>query len=91
MDYNYRATARKINWSIDNVSGDNLKDFPIERARARGSGWLLLMLFVWMLQPRTSASSNGLRDRYYIIMSWGNYTNYVIISISIPIDIMNRG
>ncbi|KEF54925.1 uncharacterized protein A1O9_09368 [Exophiala aquamarina CBS 119918] len=43
MDYNYKSTARKINWTIDSVSGDNLKDFPIERARARGSDWLLLV------------------------------------------------
>ncbi len=43
MDYNYKLTARRINWTIDSVSGDNLKDFPIERARARGSGWLLLL------------------------------------------------
>ncbi|KIX06232.1 uncharacterized protein Z518_04207 [Rhinocladiella mackenziei CBS 650.93] len=43
MDYNYRITAKKINWQIDGVSGDNLKHFPIERARARGSGWLLVI------------------------------------------------
>ncbi|KAK5197112.1 hypothetical protein LTR99_000530 [Exophiala xenobiotica] len=43
MDYNYKATARRINWEIDSISGDNLKDFPIEQARARGSGWLLLV------------------------------------------------
>ncbi|KAJ9609216.1 hypothetical protein H2200_006988 [Cladophialophora chaetospira] len=43
MDYNYKFTARSINWDIDSVSGDNLKDFPIERARARGSRWLLLV------------------------------------------------
>ncbi|KAH0844118.1 hypothetical protein AYO21_02127 [Fonsecaea monophora] len=43
MDFNYKATARQINWSIDSVSGDELREFPIERARARGSGWLLLV------------------------------------------------
>jgi multidrug resistance protein len=49
MDYNYKATARKINWIIDSVSGDNLKDFPIERARARGSGWLLLVSTIGLI------------------------------------------
>ncbi|EXJ92439.1 hypothetical protein A1O3_00990 [Capronia epimyces CBS 606.96] len=43
MDWNYRATAREINWNIDHVSGDDLLDFPIERARSRGSRWLLLV------------------------------------------------
>ncbi|KIY00052.1 uncharacterized protein Z520_04690 [Fonsecaea multimorphosa CBS 102226] len=43
MDFNYKATAKKINWNIDRVSGDDLGEFPIERARARGSGWLLLV------------------------------------------------
>ncbi|KAL6245806.1 hypothetical protein RBB50_006959 [Rhinocladiella similis] len=43
MDHNYKATAKNINWQINAVSGDNLKDFPIERARARGSRWLLLI------------------------------------------------
>ncbi|OAP59165.1 hypothetical protein AYL99_06463 [Fonsecaea erecta] len=43
MDFNYRATAKKINWNINSLSGDDLREFPIERARARGSGWLLLV------------------------------------------------
>lgn len=49
MDYNYKATARKINWVIDSVSGDNLKGFPIEQARARGSGWLLLVSTIGLI------------------------------------------
>lgn len=34
MDWDYRATARSIGHTIDKVSGDDLNDFPIERARA---------------------------------------------------------
>lgn len=41
MDWNYKATARSIGHTIDKVSGDNLSNFPIERARARGSYYLL--------------------------------------------------
>ena len=43
MDWNYKTTAKKIGHTIDKVSGDDLNDFPIERARARGSWWLLVL------------------------------------------------
>ncbi|KAL8949290.1 MAG: hypothetical protein Q9222_004596 [Ikaeria aurantiellina] len=43
MDYNYKTVARKIGWNIDEVTGDDLKQFPIERARARGSYFLLII------------------------------------------------
>ena len=43
MDHNYRITAKKIGWTINEVSGDDLSDFPIERARSRGSLWLLMI------------------------------------------------
>ena len=37
MDWNYKAAARSIGHTIDKVSGDDMNDFPIERARARRS------------------------------------------------------
>ena len=43
MDYNYKAVAKKIGWNIDEVAGDDLQHFPIERARARGSYFLLII------------------------------------------------
>ncbi|KAL8736537.1 MAG: hypothetical protein Q9181_002386 [Wetmoreana brouardii] len=43
MDRNYSITAHSIGHKIDRVSGDNLDDFPIERARARGAYWLLVV------------------------------------------------
>jgi MFS family permease len=43
MDHNYKYTARSIGWTINRVSGDDLKDFPIERARSRGSFVLLII------------------------------------------------
>ncbi|KAL8705186.1 MAG: hypothetical protein Q9201_001686 [Fulgogasparrea decipioides] len=43
MDTNYSVTARSIGHKIDRVSGDNLDNFPIERARARGAYWLLVV------------------------------------------------
>ena len=43
MDYNYKVVARKIDWNIDEVGGDDLQHFPIERARARGSYFLLII------------------------------------------------
>lgn len=62
MDWNYRVTARKIGHTIDKVSGDDLKHFPIERARARG-GWYLLATYTyalvgygWSVMAQTSAA-----------------------------------
>jgi len=43
MDYNYKLTAKQIGWAVDTVSGDDLRNFPIERARSRGSLCLLTM------------------------------------------------
>lgn len=48
MDYNYKITAQQIGHTIDRVSGDNLDNFPIERARARGS-WALLLIYIGTL------------------------------------------
>ena len=59
MDWNYRATARSIGHTIDKVSGDDLNNFPIERARARGSYYLLVIYIAalagygWSVQART--------------------------------------
>ncbi|KAL8867157.1 MAG: hypothetical protein Q9174_005839 [Haloplaca sp. 1 TL-2023] len=43
MDRNYKITARETGFTIDKHSGDNLNDFPIEKARARGSYYLLVI------------------------------------------------
>lgn len=62
MDWNYRVTAKKIGHTIDKVSGDDLKHFPIERARARGAWYLLaaymcaLMGYGWSVMAQTSAA-----------------------------------
>lgn len=42
MDHNYAAVAKQIGWETDAVAGDDLKHFPIERARVRGGYFLLL-------------------------------------------------
>jgi multidrug resistance protein len=43
MDYNYKIIAKKIGWTANKISGDDLEYFPIERARSRGSIWLLII------------------------------------------------
>lgn len=59
MDWNYRVTARSIGHTINKVSGDDLNNFPIERARARGSYYLLAIYMAalagygWSVQART--------------------------------------
>ena len=58
MDWNYKATARSIGHTIDKSSGDDLSNFPIERARARGSYYLLAVYIAalagygWSVQAR---------------------------------------
>ena len=58
MDWNYKATARSIGHTIDKVSGDDLNNFPIERARARGSYYILAIYIAalagygWSVQAR---------------------------------------
>ncbi|KAL5353799.1 hypothetical protein ACLOAV_001841 [Pseudogymnoascus australis] len=37
MDYNYRIVARRLDWTIDKVKGDDMLLFPIELARTRGT------------------------------------------------------
>lgn len=62
MDRNYRVTARSIGRSIDKVSGDDLDDFPIEKARARGSFYLLIVYicalagYGWVVRRRVHES-----------------------------------
>ena len=48
MDRNYKITARSIGHNINKVSGDDLDNFPIEKARARGS-YYLLIVYVYAL------------------------------------------
>ncbi|KAL8869911.1 MAG: hypothetical protein Q9174_003916 [Haloplaca sp. 1 TL-2023] len=43
MDWNYKITARETGFTIDKHSGDNLNDLPIEKARARGLYYLLII------------------------------------------------
>lgn len=35
LDHNYAVTAKKIGFTINSISGDDLADFPIEKARTR--------------------------------------------------------
>ena len=48
MDWNYKVTARAIGYSVDKVSGDDHDHFAMERARARGS-WYLLVVYICSL------------------------------------------
>ena len=62
MDCDYKAIARSIGHTIDKVSGDDLNNFPIERARARGSYYLLAVYIAalagygWSVQARAHES-----------------------------------
>lgn len=41
IDRNYKVIAKNTGFTVDTTYGDDLKHFPIERARARGSRYLL--------------------------------------------------
>ncbi|KAL8684001.1 MAG: hypothetical protein Q9186_000031 [Xanthomendoza sp. 1 TL-2023] len=44
MDRNYKITAKQIGHRIDRQQGDDINNFPIERARTRGSPYLIGIL-----------------------------------------------
>lgn len=58
MDWNYRMTAKAVNFEIDRVQGDNMNHFPIERARVRFSEAIVLLRaasvigYGWSLQTK---------------------------------------
>ena len=62
MDRNYGIVAKNIGHTIDRVSGDDLNHFPIERARVRGSCYLLgistcgLIGYGWALEEHGHVS-----------------------------------
>ena len=59
MDWNYKITAKQVGYAIDRVHGDDIDQFPIERARTRGSYYLLSMMtcsvigYGWTLNQRS--------------------------------------
>ncbi len=70
MNYDYRATARHENISIDIVQGDDMTTFPIEKARFRsiwysiGAAGFCTIGYGWALQFRVvSSQKRTLRDK----------------------------
>lgn len=60
LDYNYRRIARKIGFTIDYKRGDDLRAFPIERARLLpvfpilSTGIAAVICYGWVLHAETS-------------------------------------
>ncbi|KAL1841171.1 hypothetical protein VTJ49DRAFT_7340 [Mycothermus thermophilus] len=60
LDANYRRTARKIGFTIDYKRGDDLREFPIEKARilpvypVLSVGIAAVICYGWVLQAETS-------------------------------------
>lgn len=48
LNWNYKVTAQRIGHTVQTISGDDLTNFPIERARARGA-WHFLVLYICAL------------------------------------------
>lgn len=63
LDWNYRRVARKIGFSIDKKRGDDLSNFPIEKARIMplylfvSVGIVAMILYGWILELRTSVAA----------------------------------
>lgn len=62
IDHNYKITAREIGHTINHISGDDLAQSPIERARTRNF-WVLLVVFTagligygWVLEGHGNVS-----------------------------------
>jgi hypothetical protein len=59
MDFNYTATGKAIGFKIDEFAGDDLLQFPIERARSRFAAFSVLLHtaciagYGWVLYQRT--------------------------------------
>ncbi|KAL9593093.1 MAG: hypothetical protein Q9219_007679 [cf. Caloplaca sp. 3 TL-2023] len=89
MDYNYRVTAKRIGWTIDSFSGDELSDFPIEQARSRGSLWLLIIStmtlvgYGWAFSKQTHAAVPLILQ--FVQGFWGTcfYTTYNTLLVDV--------
>lgn len=63
LDWNYRRVAKKIGFSIDKKRGDDLSNFPIEKARIVplyffvSIGLIAMILYGWVLELRPSVAA----------------------------------
>ena len=89
LDHNYKVTAKRIGRTIDKVSGDDLIDFPIERARSRGSLWVLIIStatlvgYGWAVSTHTHFSVALILQ--FVQGFWGTffYTTYNTLLVDI--------
>jgi multidrug resistance protein len=89
MDHNYKVTAKKISWTVNKVSGDDLDNFPIERARSRGSLWLLIIStatlvgYGWAVSKHTHVSVALILQ--FVQGFWGTcfYTTYNTLLVDV--------
>lgn len=63
LDWNYRRVAHKIGFTVDRRRGDDLSNFPIERARITPLyvfvtvGLIAMILYGWVLEMRPSVAA----------------------------------
>ena len=91
MDHNYRVTAKTLGWTIDRVGGDDLSRFPIERARSRGSFYLLAIStatmagYGWAVSRHVHVHVSVLFALQFIQGFWGTcfYTLYNTLLVDV--------
>lgn len=70
LDYDYRIIARKYNININVRSGDDVTDFPIEKARFRSIWYMIsaagvcMVGYGWALHSKLVSCSNYRGNRY---------------------------
>ena len=73
MDWNYKVTAKSMNFEIDKIRGDDLNKFPIELARVRLSEIILLLraasviAYGWTLQKKVVSDTLDCEGRAPLI------------------------
>ena len=89
MDHNYRIVARQHNFTVDRVRGDDLFDFPIEKARSRRSPFLLIISTATLVGYGWAATSHAhvsvLLMLQFIQGFWGTcfYTTYNALLVDV--------
>ena len=86
IDRNYKATTREIGHTIDRECGDDLRHFPIEKTRTRGSLAILtgtLIGYGWALEHRNHVSIPHLLQCIQGFLGTSIYTIFNIVWVDL--------
>jgi hypothetical protein len=93
MDYNYKHVAKKNGLTVDRVAGDDIRRFPIEHARSRGSYTIISLTTVgfvaygWTVQRRAHPAIPLLLQAYLGTLVTINVQIYSALLVDVFSDI----